>query len=476
MGGPAAGECSECGSPLREGAAFCTECGASSASPTLATGAPPAAAAAAALLHEIKAGGSGDAAAAPTPDAPAPKVGPDKLAAGPAASRTILASVGATGGYSSTRIAGSTRPAPPTTPPPTSGMPTRSDDNGKKKVLAVLAVVAILITAGIVVVAATSGSDHNSVQAGRRSQLDDSQLTSHQTTQTTIAGQSGSSTTVKAHKSKKNSKGGTTTSEAPTSTVKGSKKHGSTSHGSTATTVKGSSPPTTSGGHTSHPGTPPPPSSPPTTKGAPPGHLNVGAGSIALTGYAPSYHLTLSNSGGSALRWNASISGVNHGSVSPSSGQISAGGVTSVTVSWNGSGTTEGTGGGSLAIVVNSSASGSTTLPVSTDSRQPDTIDYVGWNTASHCTASSRVQFAVHFKAGAGATPTYSTHVQVDLVGQASGFWVPASIILVKNPSPDPKQVWVAQLRHAVSGSIDFTVTATDGAGQVGTGTFHLAC
>ena len=38
----------------------------------------------------------------------------------------------------------------------------------------------------------------------------------------------------------------------------------------------------------------------------------------------------------------------------------------------------------------------------------------------------------------------------------------------MKNPSPDPKQVWVAQLRHAVSGSIDFTVTATDGAGQIG--------
>ncbi len=83
----------------------------------------------------------------------------------------------------------------------------------------------------------------------------------------------------------------------------------------------------------------------------------------------------------------------------------------------------------------------------------------------------------MHFKAGAGATPTYSTHVQVDLVGsgcRASGSR--RSIIVVKNPSPDPKQVWVAQLRHAVSGSIDFTVTATDGAGQIGSGTFHLAC
>ncbi len=444
-------------------------------SPTLATGAPPAAAAAAALLHEIKAGGTGDAAAAPTPDAPAPKVGPDKLAAGPAASRTILASVGATGGYSSTRIAGSTRPAPPTTPPPTTGMPTRSDDNGKKKLLAVLAVVAILITAGIVVVAATGGSDHNSVQAGRRSQLDDSQLTSHQTTQTTIAGQSGSSTTVKGHKGKKHSKGGTTTSEAPTSTVKGSKKPSSSSHGSTATTVKGS-PPTTSGGHTSHPGTPPPPSSPPTTKGATPGHLNVGASSIALTGYAPSYHLTLSNSGQSALRWNASIGGVAGGSLSPRSGQIAGGGVTSVTVSFNASGTTEGTGGGSLAIVVNSSASGSTTLPVTTDTRQPDTIDYVGWNTGSHCTVGSQVHFAVHFKAGAGAAPTYSTGVQVDQVGRAAGFTTPGSLIWVKNPSSDPRQVWVTQLRHAVSGSIDFTVTATDGAGQTGSATFHLAC
>ena len=354
-------------------------------------------------------------------------------------------------------------------------MPTRSDDNGKKKVLAVLAVLAVLITAGIVVVAATSGSDHNSVQAGRRSQLDDSKLTSHQTTQTTTPSDSGSSTTVKGHKAKKSSKGGTTTSEAPTSTVKGSKKRSSSSHGSTATTVKGS-PPTTSGGHTSHPSTPPPPSDPPTTKRASPGRLNVGASSIALTGYAPSYHLTLSNSGGSALRWNASISGVSHGSVSPSSGQIGAGGVVSVTVSWNGSGTTEGTGGGSLALVVNSSASGSRTLSVSTDSRQPDSIDYIGWNTASHCTAGSQVHFAVHFKAGAGATPTYSTHVQVDQVGQASGFWVPASLLLVKNPAPDPRQVWSAQLRHSVSGGLDFTVTTTDGAGQTGSGTFHLAC
>ncbi|HEY7939347.1 MAG TPA: hypothetical protein VID05_05905, partial [Acidimicrobiales bacterium] len=116
------------------------------------------------------------------------------------------------------------------------------------------------------------------------------------------------------------------------------------------------------------------------------------------------------------------------------------------------------------------------TLSVSTDSRQPDTIDYAGWNTASHCAANSYVQFAVHFKAGAGATPSPSTHVQVDLVGQASGFWVPQSVIWVKSPNPDPRQVWRAQLRHAVSGSIDFTVTATDGAGQVGTGTFHLAC
>ena len=47
----------------------------------------------------------------------------------------------------------------------------------------------------------------------------------------------------------------------------------------------------------------------------------------------------------------------------------------------------------------------------------------------------------------------------------------------MKNPSPDPKQVWVAQLRHAVSGSIDFTVDSHRWCGaDSATGTFHLAC
>jgi len=115
-------------------------------------------------------------------------------------------------------------------------------------------------------------------------------------------------------------------------------------------------------------------------------------------------------------------------------------------------------------------------LPVSTDSRMPDVIDSVGWASASHCAANSQVTFTVHFKAGAGAAPAYGTHVQADLTSGPYGFWIPTSQSFVKNPSPDPHQVWHAGLRHAVSGAVDFTVTATDAAGQVATGTFHLAC